>query len=538
MLGPFMHEPPLVVPSTKELGAVCVFVDGLATAPTQNQKPAVKLVQSYANGLTVSADASSADLTMRSTEFRGHVVATYGPTTVTADHLTYRDDPEDPFAEATGNVRLVDPEGIITASHLLYRWKEKTGSAENVFVQASLLALSAESVDLKPNLWVLRNVGATGCKLKVPLYYIHTPELQIRPGVGIRAIHPDISLFGQKVLTLPNRNYQFNSNTASIDVPYPGIRSGGHAGVTWTNEFALDQESGLFTRVAFFSKNLPYYSAAIMRSAIKDRDPETVRTELSDRFTFGYFDSVRVRDPKSEQDYFKTTRLDFGLSSSFGDDGRDTTTDSAKVNKPIEVLGQATGDVKGFGAFALFRAQEVRVGTGGTIQRLILEQNLLTPSVPIGKDLAVFARADLAEFMGGNRYGWIRGQAGAVFQPTSYLRLGASYTSARDHGTPDFAYDTPFRFHEVNLRADLDFDTTQFRVLFKYDPSQRSIYDHEFYVSKVIGCIEPFIAYRERPHKLLVGLKLPVSRLFGEISKAAAERQAAIRTTISGPPDK
>lgn len=502
--------------------------------PTQQPKAPDQVTQTYGNGLTVSGENWSVNLTDRSIEWRGNVVAVFGPTAVHTDRLVLYNEPGDLHAEAIGHVKLVDPEGTVTAAFLKYNWSKHTGSAQNVDIDVASLHLTAESADLQPTLWTLHNVGGTGCKLKTPLYYIHARELQVVPGVTVTAIRPQISILGHRLLTVPRQTFSFNGGGSSIDLPYPTIRSGNGIGVNWTNGLLLDSSTALFTKYAVFQRSLPFYNATLIRSGIRGADPEAVRTEIGDRFTFGYFDSIQVREPKSEQTYFKTRRFDFGLESTFGADARDTTNSNAKINKPIEFLAQASGETRGFGLFGLVRAQQVKVTGGSTIDRLIFEQNLLSPTLSFGKNLSLFARADAAEFVGGSRYGWLRGQIGLVYQPLPPIRLGISYTAAKDHGTPDFAYDAPLRFRELSLRTDFDFDTTQLRVLIKYDPSRRDIFDREFYVSRVMGCLEPYVVYRERPHKFFLGIKLPLSRVLGHLDKVARDR-GLTKQTISGP---
>jgi hypothetical protein len=500
------------------------------------QPPPQQLTQSYANGLTVTAPQHVINVENKTEEWLGGVVVTYGPTTITADRMTLHLDDDDPYGETIGNVKLTDPEGTLTASDLTFHWKKKTGTGHTVVITVSMLKLQAESIDIQPDLWTLRNVGATGCKLKLPLYFINTREVRIRPSKGITAIRPQISVFGQKLPTLPTQGLSFGGTGASFDLPYPTYRNERGFGINWTNALEFGTETGLFTRYAVYQRSLPFYNAALMHSLLKGEKPETVRTEIGDRLGFAYFDSVQVRNPASERMYLGTRRLDVGIASTFGIDARDTTTVKEKINKPIELVGHASGEVSGFAAMGIVRAQQVRIGNGATKSRTILEQNVLTPSLDLGPNLTAFARLDAAEFMGESRYNWIRGQAGIAYEPLSNIRLGVSYTSSKAWGIPDFPYDAPFRSREVGMRADFDFDTTQLRLLVKYDPSDRSIFDREFYFSQVIGCIEPFVVYRERPHKFFVGIKLPINRVFDRLLKVKNEREKAIRSAISGTP--
>lgn len=510
---------------------------GSIFAHIQQIKPPTALSQSYANGVTIEGLHHSINRVDQSDDWVGNVKVTYGPTTITADRMTVHNDPDDPFGEAIGNVKLDDPEGVLTANDLNYHWKTMTGTGHTITFRSNLLELTAESIDVTPELWTLHKVGGTGCKLKTPAYYIRTSKLEMRPGKGVRATRPSLSIFGQKLITVPYYKFSTGDQGSSIHIPYPTYRSERGAGIDWTNAFDFGNQDSLFTKYVVFQRTLPFYNATFIHSFVDGRDPETPRTEIGDRLGFAYFDSVQVRDPASERTHLSTRRFDLGLASTFGADARDTTTGGDRINKPIEFLGQGSGSFAGFGALGIVRAQDIKVGNGTAINRLILEQNVISPSIRLGSNISLFGKIDAAEYSGGNDYSWIRGQAGIVFQPATNLRFGASYSSAKAHGVPDFAYDAPFRFREIGFRADLDFDTTQIRVLWKYDPSQRAIYDREFYLSRVIGCIEPYLVYRERPRKFFIGVKLPLTREFERLFRVVGERQEAIRHTISSVKD-
>lgn len=510
---------------------------GSLYVPMQRPVPArQEIVQSYANGLTVRAPRYAADPEHRTAEFSGGVVATYGPTVVTADRILFHTDADDPYAEALGHVKLVDPEGTLTAGDLTFHWKTRVGVGHSIVAQVSTLKLSADSIDIKPGIWILRNVGGTGCSLRTPLYYLHSRELQVKPGETIRAIRPELSILGHRILTLPSRTLSLTESSGSIDVPYPTYRSERGFGLNWSPEIPIDSETSLYARYAAYQRSLPYYGLTAMHSLLPDRSPEIPSSEIGDRFTFGYFDSVQVREPASEKQYLAKRRLDVGLSSTFGADGRDTTTESSKINKPIEFLAQASGEFGGFGAFGLVRGQQIRIGDGPKLERVVFEGNLRPPALRLGGGLAAYSRLDLAEYAGGKSYGWTRGQIGVGFDAGRYVRLGASYSAAQVRGTPDFAYDAPYKIREIAFRADFDFDTTQLRLLVKMDPAGGGIFDREIYFSQAVGCLEPYLVYRERPHKFFLGIKLPISRAIDRLSRDLEERRAAIRHVVSGPP--
>jgi len=80
------------------------------------------------------------------------------------DRIIVHNDAKDPYGEAVGNVKLVDPDGTITGSNITYHWKTFQGSALNIIVKTGQLTLMADSVDIKPKLWTLHNVGGTGAR--------------------------------------------------------------------------------------------------------------------------------------------------------------------------------------------------------------------------------------------------------------------------------------------------------------------------------------------------------------------------------------
>jgi len=62
--------------------------------------------------------------------------------------------------------------------------------------------------------------------MKPPLYYIKTRELQIVPGVGLKAARPQLYILGSKIVTLPDQHSSFVGTGSSLNLPYPTFRSG------------------------------------------------------------------------------------------------------------------------------------------------------------------------------------------------------------------------------------------------------------------------------------------------------------------------
>lgn len=485
-------------------------------------------------GLSIRAERVTRDFEKGETVWSGNVRVSYGETVVTADRLLVHDGGDDQFAEASGNVRLIDPEGEILATYLQFSWAKQTGAGRQVVVRVGSLEVTADSIHIQPGLWTLFNVAGTPCPGRLPLYFIRTRELTIRPGVGGSAKHPEISILGRKIATLPDHDFRFGGESNSFNLPYPTYRNDRGLGITWQAGIPLSPATKAFTRYATFQHSLPYYSLNLMHSFTAAAPAEVIRSELGERFSFGYFDSVTVADPAAERDYLRARRAEVGLSTLWGADGRNTTDAANKVNKPLEFLGQAAGELGAFGLLGLVRAQEIRIGDGPAHHRGIFEGNLSGPTLPIARHLSLVSRADVAQFFDGGGYGWVRGSTGLVYEPNGVWRLGVSYASGRDYGTPLFPFDEIERSQELNLRGDLVLPNTRLRVLLKFSPDRRTLFDDEFYLSQVVGCIEPFIVYRKHPHKFFVGIRLPI---FDELQRVSerVQRRVQVISKIGDP---
>lgn len=503
---------------------------GVALFPALQQQP-TRSVQVYEGPLRIEADSIRRDIKGNFTEATGHVVATFGPDRLTADRLVVHELEADSYAEAFGQVVLIDPEGTVSAENIRFDWKKHTGQASNVFVRISTLAVRAASIDVKPDSWTLTDVGGTACTLKTPIYYFRTRRLVYRPGIGGIAEKPEISLFGRRLATLPDQKFGGDGEGPSFNLPLPQYRNGQGFGIAWKNQLGFGSETALDTDYNVYQRSKPSYSAYMVHSFVPDDNPSLPRSELNERTGFGYFDSIQVGTPLAEAGYLRRSSARVGVGALAGTGARDTTDADAKLNKPLEAFGQWSGPIGSLGAVAIVRAQQVRLGDMATHNRGIAEVNVGTPISPIGKNLSAFGRVDTATYLGDGHYSWQRAQAGVVWQPEQFLRFGGAYVVGAEQGTPLYPYDALERKRELNFRADLDLEQTQLRVLLKFDPSGKSLFDQEIYFSQVLGCVEPFLVYRKNPRKFFVGLKLPIGHIFDRL----AQRGTLQRTVLFGP---
>ncbi len=502
--------------------------------PVQHaQQPPVR--QTYDGGLTVSAPTLRRDLVNHVYEWSDGVQATYDVDTVRADRLVIHDGPDEQYAEAFGNVTLTDPEGTISAAYLKLVWKDHTGSARDVLVRTGKTTIRAESIDIGRNVWTLRNVALTGCTQRVPFYYVRAREVSVRPGIGGRAERPSLDILGHHVLNLPTQKFSYGGGGGyHLPIPIPSFRAGKGIGLSWDPAIPLSEETRLYPVARLFPKNLPYYSAGLVHSFIPGRIGTSPRSGLGgDRYSYGYFNNVQAQTPNGDVEGLRHALLSFSVNSSWGIETVGTT-DSRKVNRPYETSLDGQTAIAGLGVFAELRNQRIGYRDGPYRTRTIGELTVGSPRLYLGRALSLIGRVDSSQYFTSGNYRVLRGEIGAVLEPKEGLRFAASYAASKDFGTPNFPFDVLDRRRQLNFRLDYGSHSTELRLLAKYDPDRRDLFDREIFLSQEIGCLAPFVLYRSNPHRFIVGLKLPITRDL----QALSQRQIKRRNVISELPKR
>ena len=106
-------------------------------------------------------------------------------------------------ASADGSVELIDPEATLKASSLEFDWSTGVGEAHDAIVEIAGLRLRANSVDIRPNEWLLRDVEAQ--TLSSDGISFHMRSMRVMPGESAVAYRKSLDVAREGVPRGPRR---------------------------------------------------------------------------------------------------------------------------------------------------------------------------------------------------------------------------------------------------------------------------------------------------------------------------------------------
>lgn len=460
------------------------------------------------------------------------VAARYGPTLIFADRLEIHNAPEDQYAIARGNVRIEDPEGLVKAQSAVIWFGPQRGPdgqiavADHVEVDLAGVRVKAESVSIRPERWEFLNVEGTNCLRPIPLYTVRSKKVVIIPGKSGTAQNPRIKILGKDIGSIPTRRFSLDKRAPGLEMPSLSF-DGKRLGVRWRSGLLINDQSLLLGSFGSFSGDYPSYSLTYAHTflpASVSSSQIVARNELNERFTFSYFDNIRVGSLNTTRSHTHNLRHSITAQSIWN------TSSAARLerenfSKAIDVAYERSGPVGGLGTNFQLRAQSIRRGGESFVERALFAGTLQAPPIQFAPGLQSDIRLDLFGTAGErNAFGWARGQAGLIYQPITQFTLGAAYISASEAGTPDFLADRLVSRHAVHLRGDLNLGPTKLSYLAKFDFDRNSWYDKEFSISQVIGCFEPFIVRREFPSDYAFGVRFRLDDFFDILERRKPAR--------------
>lgn len=512
--------------------------------PTQNatQKPSVS---DFGDELQVTGKTQEIDPIRQIITYTDGVAAKFGPTVVLSDRLEIHHAEGEKYAVATGNVTLEDPEGTVRAHSITFWYGPKKGPdgqlavADRVKIEIGGVTASAESAVIKPERWEFLNVEGTSCKQPVPLFTLRSKKVVILPGREARVDQPRFKVLGLDIGKTPTRRFSLDRRAPGLQLPSVGFEPGAGFGVSWQSGFLIDDSSIVFGNFSSFPNRYPSYSATYAKTFLPadvSNAQIIARSELGERFSWSYFDNIRVGSPVSSAGFTHKLRNSV-TAQTIWNTSSSARLEKERFSKAIDLAYERSGPMSGFGTNFQFRAQSIRRDAEDFIERGILSGTVAAPSLSIARGLNTDLRVDFSGIAGeGSAFGWVRGQAGLVYQPIPQVTVGAAFVSAGETGTPDFITDRLVSKHAFHGRIDLNLGPTKISYLAKYDYDRKGWYDNEYSVSQVVGCLEPFLVRREFPREYAIGVRFRFNDFFSLLERRKQERTKPVPPqSISGP---
>ncbi len=476
--------------------------------------------------LTVEYMEAAFDSAANVWTFSGGVKAKYGPTVLTAPRLVI--DMTNGKGTSEGGVEVTDPEGSLHCEVFEFRWREKTGHATGATIQIDQNRFLAREVSVEPGLWELQDVRAAFTRTGESNVWLQASSVTIRPGIDGVARHVYLEALGKKIGPIPRVAFQLRKRIKGLGLPSITNRRGVGVGVTWDAGIPLGDHGVANVFWETFPRQSPGYGLGLAFSPLDPGTPNPISptSDLGERFSEGWFDSVTVARPEDEERDLRNPRLSYGVGSFWNRGTVARSPDATDVSKRIDLVYEIGGNAGGFGYVARTALQSVRPDSATPFrERALVGGTLSLPPLSFGDDLAVRSRVDL--FGTGSRFGafgFARAEAGLVYCPNRDFAMGAAYVAGGEAGRADFGYDRLGSKSAVHLRADYSRGPYTFRYLAKYDTATRLWYDREFELAIVAGPFEPFLQVRQFPSETRLGVRFRIDGLRDRIQQRKQDR--------------
>ncbi len=454
--------------------------------------------------------------------FQGAVRAQYDQTVVSSETLVL--DYKNNVGTASGGVVLTDPEAYLSTDELVFNWKDKTGSAKNVYVQVGNMRIRGETLSITPQEWRIDRARATLSRKKNPQYEIRAKVVRIHPGEYGIAKRVSLDLFGLDIGTAPEMRFDLDPRIDGFNLPSIAEKKGVGLGVSWASGFLLNDNTVLGATWGSFPQRLPNYGVSVI---LMNADPDkTFRQlkpmdDLKEQTGDGWFDNVSVAGPLNETAAIGSPRLLYMVASKWNTSTVARPELLNDVSKAYEGVVESSGNLNGFNVRMVSRLQSIRESsTTPFVERFASHLTVQSPMLYLSQRIGLQARADVFGTVSENTsFSWARGQLGLLWSPTQGITLGVAYSDSKTFGSPDFGFDR--RLYETAVHARLDYvrGPYTFRYLVKYDPRTSQIFDREWEVALVMEAFEPFAVFREFPSDYRVGVRFRIDDFRGRLQR-------------------
>lgn len=492
----------------------------------------------FGRSVTIEAAHKEVDLKTNLVTFSGDVQVTYDVEVIRADRVVVVLDPTGTESEpgryrvlhgtATGNVKLIDPDGIVESDELTYDWTTRSGTASRVKMDVAGVRITAESANLRPGMYELVGVWGTSCP---GLFELRSRRVVVVPGSRARVEKPLLRVAGTQLPALPTQSYGLTSRTTGLRMPTLSFKRGEGVGVAWRSSFDLGSNTALAASFRATPNRMPGYGLQLTRTFAPDSGPSSPRSELDERFSYGFLEHIGVPSPSFEREFLAETRHTLSVNSLWNL-RVDARTTSYELSKPIEAVYERGGTIGRGSALAQLRLQSLDVSGAPSEHRAIGFLSYDPGLQPFTSNLEPLIRVDAAAFAGRSSFGWGRVQAGLAFMPTRQVRLSGAFMMGNEFGSPAYEFDRLYATRAFHARADFDLGPTKISLLGKYDLDRRVWYDREYSISQVAGCLEPYILYRQFPSGFRFGIRLRLDDFLELLNRRDWGKRSKSKTTM------
>jgi hypothetical protein len=471
-------------------------------------------------GVTIAYTELSGDFESGVIEATGTVVITKGETVVTCPKVTIWQD--EGRALASGPVLLTDPAGSVEAAEIEIFWATAAeepdpnrlkARAEDAHVRIGPVQVFAASVEIRKDLWTILNGHGLLTRKDSSPVRISADSLDIVPGESGTAKRIFFTVFGTHIGPIPQYTFLLDERFVGLMLPVLTMSSDSQIGFSWGHALKLSDRSALGTDWAAFPGQFPTFGMTYSYSPLEkgvSRARLRPETDMGERAANGWFNTIRMKTPEDEEIRLRRKRLSYSLSTSWNTRAYARPIDIRSVSKLAEAtleIGGGTED--GYGYMLQTRLQRIRPDSSTAfLNRAELVASTQAPIVKLTDDLDLRLRSDVFGTVSEkSEFGWVRGEAGLVYEPNEQFRIGAAFVQGSQFGTPDFAFDPLYSTRAAHVRADLEIGPWTGRYLAKYDLNLESWYDREFELAIAADGFEPFILVRQQPNEFMIGFR-------------------------------
>lgn len=496
------------------MGAVVGGVPGAGAVPTVEVQTQSQ-TQIYAKGevtieyrrVTVAQEGGATTLV-----FEDQVRVRYGETELTCDRFEFNEQTGE--AKATGRVTLVDPDATVSGEELELNTKTRTGSMRNGALQIDVVSIRAATIAVGPErydatqveIWFARE-GRPPAFAKADTVTLYRDE---------RIVGRNLRLVWNGVQIGPIPVWETSLDRRSGGIQFPKIdQTRDRVGIRWDAEVDLDAQTVVNFGFGAIPDRYPRGNVTIARSLLGAGSPEirlVPRSEFDERARDGWFNRVTQRTVAGER---RDTGLERSVLSvtSFWNNGATARPVSARnIYRPWEVSWTGATTRDGWSYQARTTVSETRLRPGeDSVTRMGVTLASLAPNVRFGQ-LRTHLRFDAFGTVGEQQYGWLRGEAGLIWNPEPWITVGAAYMSSADAGRPDFPVDPLASRHGWLVRADYTRGPYFVRFLTKYDARRGGWYSNEYEIAIAADVFEPYIYSRDFPNTFQVGVRFRLDR--------------------------